>query len=134
MMLWSESEFTEFENFQNVDSAHLMILIRTFSYLKLDNSMYSLQQLRQLKPQILQLATCYGARNIRLFGSVARGDMRDESDIDFLVEFDPQRSLLDQGGLLMDLQDLLGCKVDVVDEHALRPRFREQIKNEIIVL
>ena len=133
-MLWSESEFTEFENFQDIDSAHLMILIRTFSYLKLDNSMYSLQQLRQLKPQILQLATCYGAHNIRLFGSVARGDMRDGSDIDFLVEFDPQRSLLDQGGLLMDLQDLLGCKVDVVDEHALRPRFREQIKNEIIVL
>jgi len=123
-----------------LDSVHLKvfwILVWTFLYLnptKIGNFMYSLQQLRQLKPQILQLATRYGAHNIRLFGSVARGDMRDESDIDFLVEFEPQRSLLDQGGLLMDLQDLLGCKVDVVDEHALRPRFREQIKNEIILL
>ncbi len=57
--------------------------------------MYSLQQLRtRYKSQILQLATHYGARNVRLFGSVARGDMQTESDIDFLVEFEPQRSLL----------------------------------------
>jgi len=97
--------------------------------------MYSLQQLRtRYKSQILQLATHYGARNVRLFGSVARGDMQTESDIDFLVEFEPQRSLLDQGGLLMDLQDLLGCKVDVVDENALRPRFRQQIQKDIVTL
>ncbi len=50
------------------------------------------------------------------------------------MEFEPQRSLLDQGGLLMDLQDLLGCKVDVVDENALRPRFRQQIQKDIVTL
>lgn len=96
--------------------------------------MYSLQQLQRLKPQILQLATRYGAYHVRLFGSVARGDTHTKSDVDFLVEFEPERSLLDQGGLLMDLQDLLGCKVDVVDEHALRPRFRERILRETVPL
>ena len=61
---------------------------------------------------------------------MARGDEGPISDVDFLVEFEPGRSLLDQGGLLMDLQDLLGCKVDLIREAALRPRYRERILRE----
>jgi hypothetical protein len=97
--------------------------------------MYSLHQLRtSYKSRILQPATHYGAYNVRIFGSLARDDIQPESDIDFLVAFEPQRSPLDRGGLLMDLQDLLGCKIDVVDEQVLRPRFREQILKDAISL
>lgn len=63
--------------------------------------------------EILGLAQKYGARNVRIFGSVARGDEREDSDIDVLVDLESGRSLLDLGGLLMDLRELLGCHVDV---------------------
>jgi len=97
--------------------------------------MNALQQLRdRYKPRILQLAARHGAHHVRVFGSLARSEARPGSDVDFLVEFEPHRSLLDQGGLLMDLQDLLGCKVDVVDEHAMRPRFRERVLKEAVPL
>jgi uncharacterized protein len=74
------------------------------------------QQLREKRQQILDLAASYGAKNVRVLGSVARGDYSDNIDIDFLVDMEPVRSLFDLGGLLMDLQDLLGCKVDKVSE------------------
>jgi hypothetical protein len=97
-----------------------------------------MQRLKQLqtvyKNQILSLAAQYGAYNIRIFGSLARGEDTPQSDIDFLVCFEPQRSLFDQGGLLMDLQDLLNCKVDVVDENAMRTRFQERVLKEAIPL
>ena len=80
-------------------------------------------ELMSKRDQILKIAAKRGAKRIRLFGSAARGDSGPGSDVDFLEEFEPGRSLLDQGGLLMDLQELLGCKVDVVSERALR---REQ--------
>ncbi len=97
--------------------------------------MKTLQEFRNnYKSQIIDLAKKYGAYNVRIFGSFARGELKDNSDIDFLVTFEPQRSLFDQGGLLMDLQDLLHCKVDIVDEQAMRPRFREQILKEAIFL
>ena len=76
---------------------------------------------------ILQVAARRGARNVRLFGSVARGEARPDSDLDFLVDLEPGRSLLDLGGLLMDLQRLLGRKVDVVTEAGLRPRIRPHV-------
>jgi uncharacterized protein len=97
--------------------------------------MQRLEQLRTIyKNQILSLAAQYGAYNIRIFGSLARGEDTPQSDIDFLVCFEPQRSLFDQGGLLMDLQDLLNCKVDVVDENAMRPRFQERVLKEAVPL
>lgn len=86
------------------------------------------------RDQILKIAAKRGAKRIRLFGSAAHGDSGPDSDVDFLVDFEPGRSLLDQGGLLMDLQELLGCKVDVVSERALRPRYRERVLREAVPL
>ena len=91
-------------------------------------------ELMSKRDQILKIAAKRGAKRIRLFGSAARGDSGPGSDVDFLVEFEPGRSLLDQGGLLMDLQELLGCKVDVVSERALRPRYRERVLREAVPL
>lgn len=93
-----------------------------------------IEQLKSRRADILRLAELWGAHNVRVFGSVARGDANPFSDVDFLVEFEPQRSLLDQGGLLMDLQELLGCKVDVVSEGGMRPRFRERVMKEAVPL
>lgn len=86
-----------------------------------------LDQVMRQRDAILHLATQRGARNVRLFGSVARGDARDDSDIDFLVDLAPGRSLLDLGGLLMDLQSLLGRPVDLLTEEGLRPRIRSYV-------
>ena len=72
--------------------------------------------------------------NVRLFGSVARGEADGDSDVDLLVEMELNRSLLDLGGLLMEVQDLLGCSVDVVTEKGLRPRIRERVLREAIPL
>ena len=83
---------------------------------------------------IHRLAARYGALEIRLIGSVARGDEDDASDIDFLVRMSPGRSLLDLGGLLMDLEALLGREVDVVSEGGLYGRFREQVLREAIAV
>ena len=80
------------------------------------------------KEQILALAAKYGASNIRVFGSVANGTANADSDIDFLVDMEKDRSLFDMGGLLMDLQELFGRKVDVVTENGLH----WYIKNRII--
>jgi len=91
-------------------------------------------ELMSKRDQILKIAAKRGAKRIRLFGSAARGDSGPGSDVDFLVEFEPGRSLLDQGGLLMDLQELLGCKVDVVSEGGLRARYRERVLREAVPL
>ena len=80
------------------------------------------------KEQILALAAKYGASNVRVFGSVANGTANIDSDIDFLVDMEKDRSLFDVGGLLMDLQELFGRKVDVVTENGLH----WYIKNHII--
>lgn len=95
----------------------------------------TLQDLRtRYSSEILAIATRNGASNLRVFGSVARGDAGPESDVDFLVELEPGRSLFDLGGLLMDLQDLLQCPVDVVTPAGLRPRIRERVLAEAVVL
>jgi hypothetical protein len=86
------------------------------------------------REDILRLAAQHGARHVRLFGSQARGDADERSDFDFLVEMEPGRSLLDMGGLLMDLQELLGCPVDVVSEKGLRPRLRQRVLHEAVPL
>lgn len=69
---------------------------------------------------------------MRIFGSVARGDADINSDIDFLVDLEPGRSLFDLGGLLMDLQELLGRPVDVVTEEGLRERIRARVLQEAV--
>lgn len=91
-------------------------------------------ELQQKRSDILRLAARHGARNVRIFGSVARGEARLDSDIDFLVDLEAGRSLLDLGGLLMDLQDLLHCKVDVVTEKGLRSRIRTRVLQEAVSL
>jgi len=86
------------------------------------------------KEQILGLAAKYGASNVRVFGSVANGTADRNSDIDFLVDMEKGRSLFDLGGLLMDLQQLLNRKVDVVTENGLRKRIRETVLRQAIKL
>lgn len=90
--------------------------------------------LKDKRAQILAIAAQHGAHNVRIFGSVARGEARADSDIDFLVDLEKGRSLLDLGGLLMDLQDFLGCRVDVATEKGLRQRIRERILQEAVPL
>lgn len=84
------------------------------------------EQIRVNRDAILQAARLRGASNVRVFGSVARGDAREDSDIDLLVDLEPGRSLLDLGGLLMDLRELLQRPVDVVTERSLKARIRER--------
>jgi len=90
--------------------------------------------LTRKRGEIEKIAAILGARNIRVFGSVARGEADEKSDIDFLVEMEPGRSLFDLGGLLMDLQEFLGCDVDVVTERGLNPRIRDRVLREAVSL
>jgi len=94
--------------------------------------MTAAETLRRHRAEVLRLAAKYGATNVRVFGSVARGEAGEESDIDLVVRMAPGRSLFDLGGLLMDLQDLLGRRVDIVTERGLRPRMRERVLREAV--
>lgn len=89
---------------------------------------------REKRADILALAAKHGARNVRVFGSVARGDADEQSDVDFLVQMEPGRSLFDVGGLQYDLEQLLGCRVDVVTEQGLKMRLREEVLREAVAL
>ena len=82
------------------------------------------------KDQVLALAAKHGASNVRIFGSVANGTAGQNSDIDFLVDLEKGRSLFDLGGLLMDLQQLFGRKVDVVTENGLHWYIKDRILRE----
>jgi uncharacterized protein len=86
------------------------------------------------REDILRIAAKYGASNVRVFGSVARGEADEQSDIDLLVDLEPKRSLLDLAGLLVDLEELLGCKVDVVPEDSLRKRIKDRVLKEAVAL
>ena len=86
--------------------------------------------LEQKREDIFRLAAKYGAYNVRIFGSAVRGEEGPESDIDFLVELEPERSLFDLGGLQEELQSLLGCEVDIVTEKGLHWYIRDQVINE----
>ena len=88
--------------------------------------------IKEKREEILRIAASHGASNVRIFGSVARGEADDLSDVDFLVEMENGRTLLDMGGLLVDLQDLLGRKVDIATERGLKPRIRERVLNEAV--
>lgn len=90
--------------------------------------------LRSKRTEILDVARKHGARNVRVFGSVARGDAGSDSDVDILVELEAGRSLLDHAGLMLDLSDLLGCKVDVVSDRALHWYIRDRVLAEAVPL
>jgi predicted nucleotidyltransferase len=96
--------------------------------------MITKESIQGKREAILEVARRYGAHDVRIFGSVARGDATADSDLDIVVRFDPDRSLLDHGGLLMDLRELLGVKVDVVSEGALQGRFGELVRKEAVPL
>ncbi|MCL4284408.1 MAG: nucleotidyltransferase family protein [Fimbriimonadaceae bacterium] len=91
-------------------------------------------ELRGKRDAILNLAATYGARSVRLFGSCARGEEDDASDVDFLVELEPGRSLFDLGGLQYELEQLIGRRVDVVTEKGLKPRIRDRVLREAVAL
>lgn len=95
----------------------------------------SLRQLLQSKrSQILQIAARHGARKLRVFGSVARGTARRGSDIDFLVEMEERRSLLDHAALVLDLERLLKRPVDVASERGLRGPVRNAVLKHAVPL
>ena len=92
------------------------------------------QLLQDRRDDILEIARRHGASNVRLFGSLARGNPNLTSDVDMLVRFEPDRSLFDHAALIGDLEDLLGVVVDVVDEEGMAPRFRSVVTAEAIPL
>lgn len=95
----------------------------------------TLAALRARRDEIIALAKKHRASNVRVFGSVARGDVSPESDVDLLVTFEPSASLYDLSGLLQDLQELLGWSVDVVEDHdGLRERFRRRVLKDAVPL
>jgi len=86
------------------------------------------------RDEVLRIAAHYGVRNLRVFGSVARGEDRDDSDVDLLVDLDDGRSVLDLAGLMIDLQELLGRRVDVGTARSLKERYRDRILGEAVPL
>ncbi|MFB3890829.1 MAG: nucleotidyltransferase family protein [Phycisphaerae bacterium] len=99
-----------------------------------NTGMMTQEDIRQRRDAILEIARRYGAHDVRIFGSVARGDVTAESDLDLIVRFEAGRSLLDHGGLVMDLRELLGIRVDVIDEDGMRERFRNHVLKEAVPL
>ena len=93
-----------------------------------------LEQLRRQREAILAAAARHGARNVRVFGSVARGEADAASDVDFLVEMEPGRSLLDLGGLLVELRAVVGRPVDLATPGGLKDRIRARVLREAVPL
>src|SRR4051812_28245251 len=94
----------------------------------------SADRLHKHREQVFALAAKRGAYNIRVFGSVARGEARPDSDVDLLVDFEAGRSLLDWAGLEIDLEDLLGCEVDIATTKGLKPRVLESVLHDAVPL
>jgi hypothetical protein len=89
---------------------------------------------KQKRTDILRIAGQHGARNVRLFGSIARGEAGPGSDVDILIDLGPHHSPFFPAGLKLDLEELLGCKVDVLTEKALHWYIRERVLKEAVPL
>jgi predicted nucleotidyltransferase len=94
----------------------------------------TLADVRSHKGALIAIAERHGATNIRVFGSIARGDNSNSSDLDLLVDLEAGRTLMDLGGLLMDLQEEIGTTVEVATERILRPELRVRVLSEAIPL
>ncbi|MCL7453906.1 MAG: nucleotidyltransferase family protein [Anaerolineae bacterium] len=92
------------------------------------------QRIQAKRREILRIAAAHGARNVRVFGSAARGESGPDSDVDLLVTVQPEHSPWFPAGLIVDLQRLLGCKVDVVTEEALHWYIHDQVLEEAVPL
>jgi predicted nucleotidyltransferase len=92
------------------------------------------QVLREKRGEIERIAATHGAHNIRVFGSVARGEDTAESDIDLLIDVGPNTSSWFPAGLILDLEALLGRRVQIVTEKALRPELRDHVHQEAVPL
>ena len=92
------------------------------------------KMLRDKRDEILRIAAAHGGQNVRIFGSVSRGEAGAKSDVDLLVKLEPGRSLLDLIAIKQELEDLLGRVVDVVTEDAVSPYIREQVLKEAVSL
>jgi len=101
----------------------------------MENSAMKFEELiTQKREAILNLAAKHGACNVRIFGSVARGDAREDSDIDFLIDLGEKLSPWFPVRFIRDLENLLGCKVDVITEKGLKERIRERVIQEAVPL
>lgn len=92
------------------------------------------EQLQQKREEVLKIAYQHGASRVRVFGSVAKGEDTESSDLDLLVEMEPESDLLDMVAIKQDLEDLLGCQVHVVTEAAVSPYLREKVLQEAVNL
>jgi len=92
------------------------------------------QLIREKRDKILSIAAKHGASNVRLFGSVARGEDTPDSDIDLLIDAGPTTSSWFPAGLILDLQEVIGRRVDIVTENGLNPHLRDQVLHEAIPL
>jgi uncharacterized protein len=90
--------------------------------------------LNKKREEILKIAAKHGARNVRIFGSVARGEADSKSDVDILVEFIPGSTLLNQSAMIRELESILNINVDVVSDRRLRERIRERVLSEAVPL
>ena len=93
-----------------------------------------LEQLRARREEIVALCARYGAYEVRVFGSVARGDTHAESDVDLLVTFRAGASIFDQIGLWQDLNDLLGCSVDLLTDHPQAGAVTQHVRQHAVML
>ncbi len=90
--------------------------------------------LRNKRDKIIKIAALHGAHDVRMFGSFARGEAQQSSDLDVLIKLEAGRSLLDLVAIKQDLEDLLGCSVDVVTEDAVSPHIRDQVLKDAVSL
>ena len=108
-------------------------IVHTLKYRQVEQ-LLDAQLIRAKREEILRIAAKHGAQNIRVFGSVARGEARAESDIDFLIDAGPVTSSWFPAGLIVELQDLLGRPVEVVTEKGLNPLIRDRVLKEAVPL